>query len=261
MADLIPVDHDPFMGAAGTPAELVPVDYDPFARPPGAAPTLVPIDHDPFADSPGTAATLVPVDHDPFADPGGTAATLVPVDHDASIGEAGTAAGLVSVDHNPFAAPRSPADLTSTTPVVTNTSMAANGAASPGVGSSNKATFDGMRTVAGAPGEAGISENKNVTPVDVKVEETLDYETQNDFLIGSLLNRPVIPNGDRATVIVSGDIEQDADGNYIVRNGSVTTSRFDAEGRPVGVGERTTVTGLDAISVSPGGRVTVQRGN
>jgi hypothetical protein len=92
MADLIPVDHDPLMGAAGTPAKLVPVDYDPFARPPGAAPTLVPVDHDPFADGPGTPATLVPVDHDPFAGGTGTPATLVPVDHDPFADLAGTSA-------------------------------------------------------------------------------------------------------------------------------------------------------------------------
>jgi len=56
MAQLVPVDHDPFADDAPTSV---------------AAPRLVPVDHDPFADDAPTsvaAPRLVPVDHDPFAD-------------------------------------------------------------------------------------------------------------------------------------------------------------------------------------------------
>jgi hypothetical protein len=55
MANLIPVDYNPFMGAASAAPKLIPVDYDPFGDTPPAAPKLVPVDYDPFAAPPSAA--------------------------------------------------------------------------------------------------------------------------------------------------------------------------------------------------------------
>jgi hypothetical protein len=48
MADLVPVDHDPFAGASATPAAMAPT------------PRLVPVDHDPFASAPAPALSDIP---------------------------------------------------------------------------------------------------------------------------------------------------------------------------------------------------------
>ncbi len=47
-------------------ADLVPVDYDPFASSDG--PSLTPVDYDPFAGGDKPQLSLTPVDYDPFAD-------------------------------------------------------------------------------------------------------------------------------------------------------------------------------------------------
>jgi hypothetical protein len=67
MPNLIPVDYDPFMGAASAAPNLIPVDHDPFADTGAGGPSLIPVDHDPFDDDAAAAPSLVPVDHDPFA--------------------------------------------------------------------------------------------------------------------------------------------------------------------------------------------------
>lgn len=52
-------------------AQLKPVDYDPFA--PASGPKLTPVDNDPFAteQSASPSMKLTPVEHDPFAESGG----------------------------------------------------------------------------------------------------------------------------------------------------------------------------------------------
>jgi hypothetical protein len=92
MANLIPVDHDPFADAAPAGPNLIPVDHDPFADGAPAGPNLIPVDHDPFADAADAGPNLIPVDHDPFAD----AAPAAP--------------NLLRVDYDPFAAPTSGPD-------------------------------------------------------------------------------------------------------------------------------------------------------
>lgn len=96
MADLVPVDYNPFADGAGVPATFVPVDHDPFAGRGGTAATAVPVDYDPFATGAGTPATLVPVDHNPFADGLGTSASLSPTDQDhlAAVGDAANSSVL-----------------------------------------------------------------------------------------------------------------------------------------------------------------------
>jgi hypothetical protein len=80
MPNLIPVDHDPFMGAASAAPNLIPVDHDPFADGATTAPNLIPVDHDPFGEAALAAPNLIPVDHDPFADADAAATNLAPVD-------------------------------------------------------------------------------------------------------------------------------------------------------------------------------------
>jgi hypothetical protein len=105
MADLIPVDYDPFMGAAPAVPKLIPVDHDPFADAAPAAPMLVPVDHDPFADGPGTPPRLVPVDYDPFVAAAPTAPTLVPVDHDPfAVATSGSNTGAFAASNQPIGA-------------------------------------------------------------------------------------------------------------------------------------------------------------
>jgi hypothetical protein len=98
MADLFPVDHDPFTGAAAAAPNFIPVDHDPFADAAPAAPTFVPVDHDPFANTAPPSPKLVPVDYDPF------------------IGVAATPAKLVPVGYDPFAAPASEANAPGVSP-------------------------------------------------------------------------------------------------------------------------------------------------
>jgi SCP1.201-like deaminase len=114
MANLIPVDYDPFMGAAPAAPNFIPVDHDPFAAAATEGPTLIPVDHDPFADNPAAAPRLIPVDYDPFS--ASAAAGLIPVDHDPFAGNPSAAPKLIPVDYDPFALPDSAADASQPKP-------------------------------------------------------------------------------------------------------------------------------------------------
>jgi hypothetical protein len=107
MADLTPVDHDPFMGAAPAAPNFIPVDHDPFADAAPAAPTFVPVDHDPFAGGALAAPTFVPVDHDPFATTGMRPMILGAPDRD-SLAADTEAPSPVPLEHNPPAATLGP---------------------------------------------------------------------------------------------------------------------------------------------------------
>jgi hypothetical protein len=115
MPSFIPVDYDPFAGAAEAAPNLFPagrplggaagapnpVPYNPFAG--ASARSLIPVDHDPFADNPAAAPRLIPVDYNPFAD--AAAPSLIPVDHDPFADNPSAAPKLIPVDYDPFAAP------------------------------------------------------------------------------------------------------------------------------------------------------------
>jgi hypothetical protein len=64
MANLIPVDHDPFIGVAAAAPTLIPVDDDPFVGAAATAPTVVSVDHDPFA-APSSAPDASPLGPNP----------------------------------------------------------------------------------------------------------------------------------------------------------------------------------------------------
>jgi hypothetical protein len=118
MPSFIPVDYDPFMGAAEAAPKLFPTDQGPFGSTTGApslipvdhaaiagasTPNLIPVDHDPFADNPAAAPRLIPVDYDPFDGAASAAPNFIPVDHDPFADNPGAAPKLIPVDYDPFA--------------------------------------------------------------------------------------------------------------------------------------------------------------
>jgi hypothetical protein len=178
MPNFVPVDYDPFAGAAEAAPNLFAAD-GPLSGTSGApnasAPSLIPVDHDPFADNPAAAPRLIPVDYDPFG--GAAPQSLIPVDHDPFADNPSAAPKLVPVDYDPFAAPASGGDGSQPLPnpptYSDNTSFSNSTAASP------LHSYGKVYPATGADLKASLP-NQNSSPVRAPIQsQSPDELAQN----------------------------------------------------------------------------------